>query len=82
MTPLDFAQRLAQGDPEDQALGVAIVTRGLTDDDGLRQGWPLDHATVSRAASLLGLDPTPGLIHRALEIAPTVSDAMLNRTPR
>ncbi len=83
MTPLDLAASLAQSTTLDgRALGVAIVLRGLTDDDGYRQGWPLTVTTAARAADYLGLESTPELLVAALEIAPTISDAMLNRAPR
>lgn len=81
MTPLDLARNLASSDsPDARALGVAIVLRGLTDDDGTRQGWPLTVTTAARAAQYLGLDPTPGLLVAAIDTAPTVSDTMLNRS--
>lgn len=83
MTPKEFAENLARSDKhEDRVLGVAIITRGVTDDDPsdpLRQGWPLDDRTVEAAARALGLDPTPELIADALKLAPDVSDAMLNK---
>lgn len=86
MTPLDLAANMAASDdPAIRAQGVAIVVRGLTDDDprdATRQGWPLCDETVSRAARWLGLDPTPDLIAAATAIAPTLSDAILNRGPR
>ena len=81
MTPLDLARNLAQSDSaKDRALGVGIVARGLSDNDPseLRQGWPLPVA-VSAAATYLGLDLTPELLAEAKAIAPTISDAMLNR---
>lgn len=83
MTPLDLARALAQSTTTDgQALGVAIVLRGLTDyspSDPYREPWPLTVTTAARAAQYLGLDPSPALLVAALDIAPTVSDAMLNR---
>lgn len=82
MTPLDFARNLAASDdPEARALAVGIVTRGVTDDDPAthRQGWPLNAATVERAAAYLGLDATPELVADALAVAPTISGRMLNR---
>lgn len=83
MTPLDLAANLAKSDdPKSRALAVAIVLRGLTDDDPatLRQGWPLTDATAIRAASYVGLDPAGStLIADALALAPTLSDAILNR---
>lgn len=86
MTPIDFARNLARsGELRDQALGVAIVTRGLTDDDPetQRQGWPLDESTARLAARYIGItQPGPVLLRRAVELAPTVSDAMLNRAAR
>ena len=84
MTPLDLARNLAQSDrPKDRAMGVAIVARGLSDTDPLdpyRQPWPLD-VSVERAASYLGLDPADeDLLSVATLIAPTLSDAILNRS--
>ena len=80
MTPIDLARNLAaSAELKDQALGVAIVTRGLTDDTEDRQGWPLDWLTVERAAEHIGLTPTPELVQLALGMAPNVSDAMLNK---
>ena len=83
MTPLDFARNLVASDrPSDVILGIAIATRGLTDDDGLRQGWPLTPETVRRAASLLGVDVLDdGAIADVIDACPKVSDAMLNRGP-
>lgn len=83
MTPIDFARGLAQSDKFDsQVLGVAIVARGLSDDDPvtLRQGWPLDVLTVEKAAEFIGLVPTPELVSEALRMAPTLSDAVLNKS--
>jgi hypothetical protein len=85
MTPLDFARNLAASDDAaDQALGVAIVTRGVTDDDPMtgRHPWPLNAQTVAGAAQYLDLAPTRELIAAALALAPTVSDAMLNKAAR
>lgn len=83
MSPLDFARNLAQSDStDDVVLGVAMMTRGLTDDDpaNFRQGWPLNKATVERAATFLGVgDISDGLIEAVIEKAPTISDAMLNK---
>ena len=81
MTPLDLARNLARDpDPETQALAVAMVYRGLTDDDPTgRMGWPEGDATVSRAATFLDVKPTADLFAAVRRIAPTVSDAMLNR---
>jgi len=81
MNPLDFARNLAQSDRlEDRALGVAIVARGLSDDDPatLRSGWALE-ASITAAITHLGLKSSPELIAAATRLAPTVSDAMLNR---
>ncbi|HXS48431.1 MAG TPA: hypothetical protein VN756_13320, partial [Solirubrobacterales bacterium] len=61
MTPLEFAQNLARSPlMSDRVLGVAIVTRGLTDDDPktLRQGWPLNADTVIAASRYVGITPT------------------------
>ena len=81
MTPLDLAANLAADpDPKSQALAVAIVARGLSDDDptSLRQGWPMAVA-IPAAAKYLGLDPDPDLFAAAAKAAPSVSDAMLNK---
>lgn len=81
MTPIAFAEGLATSDnPRSQALGVAIIARGLSDDDPatLRQGWPLQVA-VPAAIEYLGLPSTESLIAEATALAPTVSDAMLNK---
>lgn len=82
MSPIDLARSLARGDDDDRVLAVAIVTRGLTDDDPAtgRVGWPLSLATTERAAQYLDLAPTGRLILRALTLAPTLSDAILNRS--
>ena len=78
-TPLDVARNLAGSDSvSDRALGVAMVARGLSDDDGLRQGWPLETA-VDAAIEYLGLVPDHTLYESALHLAPEVSDAMLNK---
>lgn len=83
MTPLDFAQTLAKSDdPQEQALGVAILYRGLIDEDPsdpLRKPWPETNETIERAASYLGVDITPDLRNTVRDLAPTVSDAMLNK---
>lgn len=81
MTPLEFAGNLARSDKmSDRVLGTAILVRGLTDDDGLRQGWPLDSSTVVIAARRLGLVPVSEVFIKAvLRKAPKVSDAMLNK---
>lgn len=85
MTPLDFARKLAASDKlEDRALGVGIVARGLSDEDPsdpTRAGWPLA-AAINAAIGYLELPSTPDLIKRATELAPTISDAMLNRSAR
>jgi hypothetical protein len=85
MTPETFARSLAQSEsPESRALGVAMIIRSLTDHDPadpFRQGWPVNTATAERAAQHVGIaDPSPEMLARALELAPTVSDAMLNRS--
>jgi hypothetical protein len=87
MTPLDMARRLAADpNPKSQTLATAMIARSLSDhdpSDPFRQGWPLDAATVTRAAEYLGLDASPTLVADALALAPTVSNAILNhRTPR
>lgn len=82
MSPLEFAQNLAKSDRrEDRELAIAMVARGLSDDDPgtFRQGWPLTSA-IPAAARYLGLDPMDSvLMNGALALAPTVSDAMLNK---
>lgn len=81
MTPLDLARNLVESDrPADVILGIAMVTRSLTDDDGLRQGWPLTPETVRRAASYLGVDVLDdAAVADVIETCPRVSDAMLNK---
>ena len=83
MTPEDLARNLARStDLRSRALGVAMIVRGLTDhdpSDPFRQGWPLSDATAARAAEYLGLNPDRDLVAEALRLAPTVSDALLNR---
>ena len=82
MTPLEFAGNLARSDKyEDRVLGVAILTRGLTDDDPAthRQGWPLNESTVRRASERLGILPNPKFVADVIAQAPKVSDAMLNK---
>jgi hypothetical protein len=84
MTPIDFARNLANGTEDDRALAVAMVARGLSDDDPsdpTRAPWPIDTA-LPAAARHLGIDPTPALILAARDMMPRVSDAMLNRHPR
>ncbi len=79
MTPLDLAQGLARS-PEhsDRALGVAMLARGLSDEDGRRQPWPVEES-LRAAARYLHLDPAPGLIDDARRLMPLISDALLNR---
>lgn len=82
MTPLEFAKTLAWSDnADDRVLAVAMVARGLTDDDPAtgRQGWPLTAGTVGRAAEHLGLPVEGWLVTKALALAPTLSDALLNK---
>ena len=82
MTPIDFAHNLSKSDSfDDQVMGVAMIARGLSDDDPatLRAGWLLDFLTVERAAEYLGLVPTPELVSEALRMAPTLPDAVLNK---
>lgn len=83
MTPLQLAENLAAGDAEAQALAVAIVARGLSDDspgDPFRQPWPV-LASLNAATQYLGLAPDTWRHSRALALMPTISDAMLNRRP-
>lgn len=80
MSPIDLAERLAQSDDaRDRATAVAIIVRALCDDDDKRQGWPMTEAVVIRAAKHIGVEPTPELVAQATAIAPTLSDAILNR---
>ena len=81
LTPMDLAGSLAKSeDIEERALGVAIVARGLSDDDPatLRAGWDLG-TSITAAIRYLGIESTPELVEEATRLAPTVSDAMLNR---
>ena len=83
-SPISAAQSLAKSPaPKDQALAIAIVTRSLTDDTEERAGWPLDLTTAFAAAKYLDLDPRAarlsGRLDRALALAPTLSDAILNK---
>jgi hypothetical protein len=80
MTPLDMAQALASDNAESRAYAVAMVARALSDDHGLRQGWPVETA-LPAAARHLHLDPAPALIAHARDLMPTISDAVLNRRP-
>ena len=82
MTPERMARNLAQSkEYGHRVLGVAMITRGLTDDDPatFRQGWPLNESTVARAAEYVGVDPTEELVIDVLALAPTLSDAILNK---
>lgn len=84
MTPMQLARNLAESEkPEDRALGVAMALRGLTDpdpSDPLKQPWPVNEFTAAAAARYVGItDPSPDLLAHAITLAPTVSDAMLNR---
>jgi hypothetical protein len=81
MSPLDLAQSLAKSAARnDRVLGVAIVIRGLTDDEPstFRQGWPLSVTTAHAAATYLGIKDD-SLLLDALDLAPTLSDAILNK---
>jgi hypothetical protein len=79
MTPIDLAISMGKSpELEDRATGVAIIVRALTDDDGVRSGWPLTDAVVVRAAQHIGVEPTADLVAAATRIAPTLSDAILN----
>lgn len=85
MTPVDFAHIMARSDDrDDRALAVAIITRSLTDDDPatLRQGWPLNRDTVEAAARYVRAPITDALVADVLALAPTLSDAILNKVPR
>lgn len=83
MTPLEFAENLAKStDRSDLILGVAMVTRGLSDDDpaNFRAGWPLDAHTVRMAAQYLRLGSvSEDFVDEVLMLAPTLSDAILNK---
>ena len=82
-TPLDLATNLAKSDKhEDRVLGVAILYRGLVDkdpSDPLRMPWPETNETIERAAKYLGVEVTPDLRNDVRDVAPTISDAMLNK---
>jgi len=79
MTPIEYAQTLAESmERKDRILGIAIIARGLSDDDGLRQGWPLEES-VRAAIDFLGLGYADTLLMDALTLAPTLSDAILNK---
>lgn len=83
MTPLELAQNMARSeDLRVQAYAVAIVYRGLTDEDPAdpyRMPWPQTNETIERAATYLGVEPTPDLRNEVWRVAPTLSDATLNR---
>lgn len=83
MTPLELAQNMARSeDLRVQAYAVAIVYRGLTDEDPsdpLRLPWPQTNETIERAATYLGIEPSAALRNEVRRIAPTLSDATLNR---
>ncbi len=78
---MDLAANLAKS-PElkQRALGVAMFARGLSDDDPAtgRQGWDLA-TSIKAAITHFGIKSTPELVAEATKIAPTISDAMLNR---
>ena len=81
LTPMTLAVSLAKSENvRERALGVAIVARGLSDDDSAthRAGWDLD-TSVTAAIRYLGIESTPELVEEATRVAPTISDAMLNR---
>lgn len=82
MTPLDLARSLANAeDIHAQAIGVAIVARGLSDEsplDPFRQPWPVDVSLVA-AAEYLDLNPDPELLTEARLAMPRLPDFMLNR---
>lgn len=75
MTPLEHAQTLAKSSRlEDQAVALAIVTRGLSDADPadpLRQPWPVDVALLA-AVRFLDLELTQELVARARVLMPNV----------
>jgi hypothetical protein len=76
---MELAERLALSDePRDRAYGVAIIARGLSDEDGKRAGWPLDISIVA-AIRYLGLPEEQWLLDAAAEMAPKISDATLNK---
>lgn len=85
MSPEQFARNLAKSENYDSVvLGVAIITRGLTDDDPARfkQGWPLNAETVRRAAQYIDVPTTlvdEHFVGEVIEKAPTLSDAILNK---
>ena len=83
MTPIQFAENLAKSDDhKDKVLAVSIVYRGLTDEDPsdpLRMPWPQTNESIERAAKYLGVDITPDLRNAVRDLAPTLSDAILNK---
>jgi len=80
MSPIELAERLGQSpDLDNRATGVAIIVRGLCDDDGDRMGWPMTAAVVARAAKHIGVEPTAELVEAVLELAPILPDFYLNR---
>jgi hypothetical protein len=82
LTPLGLAESLARSDDhKSRTLAVAIVARGLSDDDPatFRQGWPLADS-ITAAIRYLKLDASDRLIADAAALAPTLSDAILNRS--
>lgn len=80
-SPLELARSLAEAsDHKSHVLAVAMVARGLSDDEPttFRQGWPLADSIVA-AIGYLDLEKTDRLIADAAALAPTLSDAVLNR---
>lgn len=79
MTPLEFATQLAGSRHyKDRVLGVAMIARGLSDDDGLRQGWPVLVA-IDAAMSRLNIPPDPAFEEAVLRQMPKISDALMNK---
>ncbi len=86
MTPIDLARNFARSDdPKARAYGVAMIYRSLTEpdeSDPLKLPWPETNETIERAAKYLGVadeDITPDLRNDVRDIAPTLSDAILNK---
>lgn len=80
MTPIEYAETLVRtGVLHAQAEGVAIIARGLSDDDGYRAGWPVEVA-VPAAAKYLGLTAAVELVELATAIMPTIPDHILNKS--
>lgn len=84
MTPLQYAQNLAQSDIRDEVvLGIAMMIRGVTDPDPadpFRAPWPMTIDVARRCAAVIGItNPGHDLLTDALLKAPQVPDYLLNK---